>query len=289
LFCLGAGLLFYLTLLALVCLLVHWFWPHLAPVFLAGMGILLAIVCFILGVAEAFYPVLKKINLSLPTFPSVWRGRRIIQLSDVHLGNFYGPKFLKKQVTRVNRLQPDLIVITGDLFDGTADDLEAYLPVLQQFQAVAGVFFVLGNHDLYLGKDKIRDILSRAGIGLLDDEALIVDGLEIIGLSFNKKPIAAPVIRNLNSDDTGGRLLLRHVPVGLSWAEKNRIALQLSGHTHRGQMFPLALLTRIIFGRYHYGWHQKGGFNIYTSSGVGSWGPPVRLFNRSEIIVITVM
>jgi predicted MPP superfamily phosphohydrolase len=289
-FCLAVGFLFYLTLAALVVGLLKIIFPDWPIHYLATGGLILAVVLTIVGLAEALVPQLKQISLSLPQWPENWHHRRLIQLSDVHLGNFYGPHFLRQQIDRINLLKPDLIVITGDLFDGTALDLAPYTTELKRIKAKQGVYFIFGNHDIYLGVDRVSQALQSAGIVVLRDEALLIDRLPIVGLTFRESDkIPLPSIKNGSEISYRGGLLLRHAPVGIAWAVQQGFALQLSGHSHRGQMFPLALLTRFIFGRYHYGWHHAGNFNIYTSSGVGSWGPPLRTFNRPEIVVIDVI
>lgn len=288
LFSLFIGLLFYLTCLAIVCQIIKLIFPNISLIILAITSLVLAVILFLIGLVEAFIPKIKDISVTMANLPSNWRGKKIVQISDVHLGNVYGVRFLKDKINRINALNPDLVVITGDLFDGTRDDISIYIQELRNIKSKKGVFFVLGNHDLYLEADKVKSVLNSAGINVLQDEAVIIDGLEIVGLSFRKSNSGEPVVKNLSSKSASCRLLLRHVPVGIDWAKKMNIALQLSGHSHRGQMFPLAILTWAIFGKYQYGLHTEGNFNIYTSSGLGSWGPPVRTFYQAEIVVITI-
>jgi len=287
-FSLAVGLLFYLTFFAIVCQIVKLIFPSIPLIILAWISLFLAISFFLIGLIEAFIPKIKNISVKMANLPSNWQGKKIVQISDVHLGSICGVNFLKDKIIRINALNPDLVVITGDLFDGTKDDISIYIPELKKIKSKEGVFFVLGNHDLYLGADKVKSVLNSAGINVLQNEAVIVDGLEIIGLSFQKSGNDESVVKNLSSKLAPCRLLLRHVPVGINWAKKMNIALQLSGHSHRGQMFPLAILTWAIFGKYQYGLYTEGNFNIYTSSGLGSWGPPVRTFYQAEIVAITI-
>jgi hypothetical protein len=221
---------------------------------------------------------------------SYWQGKTVVQISDIHLGGVYGLGFLNQQIATINSLKPDLIVITGDLFDGTENRLNTFGPELVKLKATKGVIFVPGNHDTYLGLDKIESVLRAANIRMLKDEALTINGLEIIGLDLHKLTSEDTnlTVTNLHNYSGQARLLLKHIPKDIAWAKHMNVDLQLSGHSHNGQMFPLQILTYLIYDKYQYGLHTEGAYNIYTSSGLGSWGPPVRTFNPAEIINITL-
>jgi len=287
---LGVGLLFYLTASAILFFIIRFLFPHFLPKTLAKIGLTLAVALFLIGVLNASFPVVKNISVTLAGLPTNWQGKKIVQISDLHLGSIYGPEFLKKQIIKINVLNPDLIVITGDLFDGNSSRLPEFGQELSNLKAKEGVIFVSGNHDIYLGLDKIEPLLRKANIKFLREEMINLNGLEIIGFDFTKfsGDDTTRAIKNLSSNTNLTRLLLNHTPTDIPLAKSLKVNLQLSGHSHRGQIFPMSLLTRMLYGKYQYGLHTEDSFNIYTSSGLGSWGPPVRTFNPAEIVSIII-
>lgn len=275
----------------------------------------LAVLFSAYGMWNAFHPRIKKLPVGIENLPEQWKGKIIVQLSDVHLGHFYGPKFLAELVQRVNALQPTLIFITGDLFDGMASDIARFTDGLNQFKAEKGVYFVTGNHENYVGLNRALNVLAQTRINVLRNEGVEIDGLQIIGVSYPgiegtkelqgfdklQKPASIRKPRILlfhtptNMIPGGGDGLDRHfstywVPeTTFSPAQKLGLDLQLSGHTHAGQIFPFGFLTRLLYKGYDYGLRRLGAFSIYTTCGVGTWGPPMRTGNRPEIVVINLI
>jgi len=289
-FALSVGWLFYLTLIAILFQVASHFLVQPRRLMWARIGFILATVLFLIGVFDASFSQVKNISVTLAGLPSNWQGKKIVQISDAHLGSIYGPAFLRKQVAKINDLKPDLIVITGDLFDGPTSRLPEFGRELAKLQAKEGVIFVSGNHDVYLGLTETDSFLKNLGIIVLSNEMININGLEIIGFDFNKffGDDASRPIKNLTENSQAPRLFLNHTPNDISLAKSLKVNLQLSGHTHRGQMFPMSFVTHLIYGKYQYGLHTEGTYNIYTSSGLGSWGPPVRTFNPAEIVSITI-
>ncbi len=275
----------------------------------------LAVLFSAYGMWNAFHPRIKKLPIEFENLPDQWKGKTIVQLSDVHLGHFYGPKFLDYLMRRVNALKPELILITGDLFDGMASDISRFAAGLSQFKAEKGVYFIPGNHENYIGLNRSLTVLGRTRITVLQNEAIEIDGLQIIGISYPGIE-GAKDIRGLDKSGPASairkpRILLFHTPTNMipgrgdgldrhfatywvpdttfSPAQKLGVALQLSGHTHAGQIFPFGYLTRLIYKSYDYGLRSLGAFSIYTTCGVGTWGPPMRTGNRPEIVVINLI
>ena len=279
---------------------------------LCGVLFTLAVVTTAYGTWNAFRVRVKNVDVQLADLPDSWRNRTIVQLSDVHLGSIRGLRFLGGVIDQVNALKPDMVVITGDLFDGMGGDLESFAEPLSTIEAAHGVFFVAGNHEGYLGLTTPLSVVERAGIRILDDEVIEIDGLQIVGVSFpefsmsNKNRSVARLAGEIDPDKPS--ILLYHTPtdvaesmdgraeqqsrtylspdVEFSFSVENGIDLQLSGHTHQGQIFPFTILTKRIFNGYHYGLHAIGDFSIYITSGTGTWGPPIRTGSRSEIVAI---
>lgn len=250
-----------------------------------------ALVFSVWGVHNAQHPVVKNISVPIANLPEQWKGKKIVQLSDIHLGYVYREKFMDGIARTVKALKPDLIVITGDLFDGHDGDLGWVGKCLAKLSAPQGVFYVTGNHETYLGVDEVMDILSKTTIVDLHDTFVNLDGLQLVGVDYplraEHKNIA-DVIRKMPIDKSQPSVLLYHAPVQIDHIKKTGVSLQLSGHTHVGQQFPLRLITRIIYKGYDYGLHRDGNYTLYTTNGIGTWGPPMRTGNKPEIVCVTL-
>jgi len=261
----------------------------------------LAGLLFIYGVWNAFHPQIKNIEVKIKDLPAYWQDKTIVQLSDVHLGHVHGVRFLQNIVNKTNAQNPDLVLITGDLFDGMDGDLSVFIETLKSIKAKDGVFFVIGNHETFLGVDRAYLVLMESGIKILDNEFADLNGLQLVGLSYqgsHGEPSASGKIRDISEifsslrgkgfDLTRPSILMHHAPTNISQAKDNGIDLQLSGHTHVGQTMPFGVFTRLIYGKYYYGLVTEGNFSIYTSSGAGTWGPPMRVGNTPEIVSIKI-
>jgi len=281
---------------------------------IAAIGIAAAVGVTIYGMYNAFHPKVTEVEVRLKSLPEQWKGKSIVQLSDVHLGHVHGIRFLKRVVQQVNGLEPDLVVITGDLFDGMGGRYDEFVPWLNELRAKNGVFFITGNHETYVGLPMALHTLQKTPIRVLQNELVEIDGLQIVGVSYPGLDSLRHerFIQHLKDTRSAGspRILLFHTPTNLSlgngenprrhagtyWfpdtsLEMNReigADLQLSGHTHRGQVFPFGYLTRLIYSRYDYGLRQNRDLALYTTSGVGTWGPPMRTENSSEILHLTL-
>jgi predicted MPP superfamily phosphohydrolase len=286
--------------------------PNKRTVFSMLLG--LAVVATAYGTVNAFSVPVKRIDIQLADLPDHWRGKTVVQISDVHLGSIRGLRFLRGVIDKVNGLEPELIFITGDLFDGMGANLQSFTEPLRKLAASRDVFFVTGNHEGYLGLTEPLSIVEHVGIRTLDDEVVELEGLQIAGVSFpefaslNKARSVARMGEAI--DPTKPCILLYHTPtdvaesmsgraeqqtntylepdIDFSFAREFRVDLQLSGHTHEGQIFPFTYLTKWIFGGYHYGLHEFDGFSLYITSGTGTWGPPLRTGSKSEIVAITL-
>lgn len=279
----------------------------------------IAAVCVLLGVGwalygfwSAFHPVVRRVDLTFDHLPETWRNGTIVQLSDVHLGHFHTAAAMDRLAEQVNALSPDLVVITGDLFDGMIDGLPTFVAPLRRLRAKNGVFFVTGNHEVYAGQRRCLEIVEQAGIRVLSNEVVDIGGLALMGIAYPGIGGEAD-IRGLEllSAESGLRppsILLFHTPSNIlrpamregrsatywrpdtsfALARQLGVSLQLSGHTHRGQFFPFGLLTRWIYNGYEYGLHREDGFSIYITSGVGTWGPPMRTGAPAEIVAFTL-
>ncbi len=211
----------------------------------------------------------------------------LVQLSDVHVGTIRREEFLREIVEKTNALEPDVVLITGDLIDGGAKlEPEEFLPLNE---IKAPVFFVTGNHETYEGLENVTKMLSKTNMAVLRDEAKNFGELQIIGIDYSEsKNTVAEGLKKVNVSKSKVPVLMYHAPLGFEDAQKSGIKLMLSGHTHAGQIIPFNLLVRLQF-RYVHGLFENNGSYLYVSPGTGTWGPPMRLGSFNEITVIRLV
>ena len=261
-------------------------WPHsyLAPVLFGA-----ALLTSIYGLINAAWIRVARVTVPLPDLPTAWRGRTAALVTDLHLGNFAGPAFLRRVLSRLRALQPDAVLISGDMFDGSPVDLDRLVADWRTFSADRGVFYVTGNHDEFAERSIYLRAVEKTGIRVLNNEKVVVAGLQIVGVHDGETEQAESlreVIRRADLDPRLPSILLAHRPVNLAVAEAEGISLQLSGHTHSGQFWPWNLVVARIYGRFAHGLSRLGRLSVYTSSGVGTWGPPLRVGTQAEIVLI---
>jgi predicted MPP superfamily phosphohydrolase len=242
------------------------------------------------GVWNAYHPRTENVTVRIKNLPPDWRGKKIAQISDVHLGHILGARFFDRLVEEVNAVDPSIVFITGDLFDGADGRLDDLVGPLNNIRAPLGIYYVTGNHETYLGTDRAYAALTKTKARILRDEMTVINGLQIIGISYpergHPKNIAETIRQLPHFDPRMPSLLLYHSPTQTEQLKATGISLQLSGHTHQGQIFPIQLISRLIYGKYYNGLHIEGNYAIYTSSGAGTWGPTMRTGNHPEIAVI---
>ncbi|MBN2801615.1 MAG: metallophosphoesterase [Deltaproteobacteria bacterium] len=243
-------------------------------------------------------PTVIKKSLAINNFPEALNGFKIVQLTDLHLGLTIAGKWLNKVVEQVNMLNPDLVVITGDLIDGEVSLLAGEVESLTKLKSKHGVFFVTGNHEYYFGVEKWVNHLKTIGINvLLNENVKIGDNKDFFYLagvndhdakrvSDKFVPDFDKALSGLSNDESV--ILLAHQPAAVFEAEKFNVDLMLSGHTHGGQIWPFNYLLPIrqpyLKGLYR---HNKK-LQIYVNQGTGYWGPPMRLGTECEITEITL-
>jgi hypothetical protein len=277
-------------LIILIAPRIGWMYPNTALLASVFFGIALIVSFF--GMRNAFHPQVKEITVQIPGLPDTWKGKRIVQLSDIHLGEVYREDFLRGIVGQINKLNPVFVVITGDLFDGMNDHLDALAAPLADMQADKGVYFVTGNHETYIGSEIVRKALGVLPVRILENEVVDIDGLALIGLSYPDRGMSfdpSHILEKIQASFRGKpNILLFHAPIHVNTFKEAGIHLQLSGHTHLGQLFPFFLVTKSMYRGHDYGLYQDGDYTLYTTNGVGTWGPPMRVGTTPEIVVITL-
>jgi predicted MPP superfamily phosphohydrolase len=220
---------------------------------------------------------------------------RIVQISDVHVGMIVRGDRLERMMAAVKKAAPDILVSTGDLVDGQIDNIYGSLELLEGVRAKYGKFAVTGNHEFYAGLQQSLAFTSRAGFTVLRGEGVNVAGLiNIAGvddpagtrMGLNRGIGEAKILAGLPRGNYN--LLLKHQPI-IDQEALGNFDLQLSGHTHKGQIFPFTMATSMVFP------YQSGPFNLpegsrlYVSRGTGTWGPPVRFLSPPEITIIDLI
>lgn len=248
-----------------------------------------AIVAGVYGVLNASWTRVTRISVKLANLPAAWRGRRAALISDLHLGHVRNGDFLRRMVQKILREEPDAIFIAGDLYDGTAIDERRAAEPLKELSAPHGVYFVAGNHEQFGDDRKYLGAVAGAGVRVLNNEKVEVDGLQIIGVPYRsagRNGRLASALRDVGLDRERASILLTHAPDHPEIAEAAGVSLQLSGHTHLGQFIPWSWMARRIYRQFVYGLSRIGKLQVFTSSGAGTWGPPLRLGSNPEIVVL---
>jgi uncharacterized protein len=274
-----AWIVFGITKLASVSLDFH----HLVE-WLFGIGIAAGI-C---AVFNANWMRTSRLTVQLPKLPAAWRGRRVALISDVHLGHVRNGGFLRRMVSKILHEQPDAVLIAGDLYDGTPLDVERAAEPLRKLIAPHGVYFVAGNHEQFGDDTKYLCAIEKAGVRVLRNEKIDVEGLQIVGVSYrdaSNELTFRSLLPELRPDPDRASILLTHAPDHSDLAEAAGFSLQLCGHTHLGQYIPFSWIVRRIYGQFAYGLSRFGNMQAYTSSGTGTWGPPLRLGSNPEIVI----
>lgn len=239
----------------------------------------------------------KRVEVPLRRLPAELAGLRVVQLTDVHIGPTLDGAWLRQVVAQVNALQPDVIAITGDLVDGPLERLREHVRPIGDLRAAHGVYFVTGNHEYYAGADEWLRELSGLGIRVLRNERVTIKPrggaeFDIAGVDdFHSHgfPGHGPDLPRAlaGRDPQRPVLLLAHQPLQVTEAARLGVDLQISGHTHGGQIWPWGFFVRLQ-QPYVAGLHQHGDTALYVSCGTGYWGPPMRLGAPAELTEITL-
>ena len=237
----------------------------------------------------------KRVSVPLSRLPASLDGTTIVQLTDVHIGPMRGRRFLDRVVDATNALRPDVVAITGDLVDGSVAKLADDVAPLGRLEARHGVYFVTGNHEFYSGAEPWCAYLTQLGLRVLRNERVRIGegeasydlaGIDdLAGRQFGPGQGADLSRALLGRDESRELVLLAHQPRMVAEAERAGVGLQISGHTHGGQIWPFHFLVRlqqpVISGLV-----RIGRALLYVSNGTGYWGPPMRLLSPAEITVL---
>jgi predicted MPP superfamily phosphohydrolase len=259
--------------------------------------LLLLIALLAYGTWNARNPVVREYNITVPKSAGKVNKLNIVMISDIHLGSIISNERLEKMVDDINSLKPDAVFIAGDIIDSNIGPFlkENMGDTLRKIHAPLGVYASPGNHDYMGGNlDTLVESLNKAGIRMLADETLRVgDSFYVVGRNdASGSRYSGQPRKDINEllagvDKDLPIILLDHQPIELDKAEASGADIQFSGHTHRGQLYPNQFITGRIF-ELDWGYLKKGRLNAIVSAGIGTWGPPIRIGSRSEIVNVKV-
>lgn len=255
------------------------------PRLLTGKIIITSVILLtIYGIINGWDIKIRKVNIKIKNLKNELK---IVQLSDLHLGTMKNSAFLERVVNITNSLSPDIVVITGDLVDGSAPLHHGMIRAIDRIKVP--IFYVTGNHEVYDGVSRVLKIIKDTKIRHIKNKKEIFNGIQIAGIDYlgeSKKKVFS-ALKKIKLDRKMPSILLYHSPISIRELEKVGINLHLAGHTHNGQIFPFNLLVKIAF-RNSYGLFNRGNSYQYVTSGTGLWGPPMRIGSKSEIVLINL-
>jgi hypothetical protein len=258
--------------------------------YIAAALFAVAFAAVVYGLANARRIRVKRLTIAVPNLPASWHGRTALLITDLHLGNVNGAGFARRVAAIAQRLNPAILFVAGDLFDGVKAHPDELAGPIFQLTPPLGTYFCGGNHEDFGDAQQYAAAMRNAGIRVLRNESVDVNGVLVIGVSYADTvyPLRMRVfLDGLELGDGRASILLNHVPNRLPIVEHAGVSLQLSGHTHGGQLFPFTWFTRRAFGKFTYGLQRFGRLQVLTSSGVGTWGPPMRVGTSPEVVLIT--
>lgn len=300
------GMLYYLFLLTILIDIVRAMnkrWNFLSPRIISHPTIIVTLVFCITvslisyGTWNARHPVTRNYEIIIPKNNPSLETLQVVMVSDIHLGNIITNQRLTKLVNRINQLEPDIVLLAGDMIDSKVDVLinQNMIDNFARLRPRLGTYAILGNHEYFDQKPDVAiEYLKQGNVHVLRDNwLLIADSFYLVGrddlskeryTGINRQDLAT-VMTGL--DHTLPIILLDHQPHGLEDGVKQGVDLQLSGHTHLGQLSPNNLFTKKLY-ELDWGYLRKESTQIIVSCGVGTWGPPIRIGNQPEILNITI-
>jgi predicted MPP superfamily phosphohydrolase len=258
------------------------------------LSVLIVSVILVYGFYNAKNPKIQKLEFSIPKNSGELKELNIVMISDMHLGTIISNSRLTNIIDKANSLNPDIVLLAGDIVD---EDLGPVIrnnlgETLKNFKSKYGTYGITGNHEYIGGVEEACEYLNAHGVNMLRDSSVKIDNaFYIIGredrdinrFAGKKRKSLEELVRQ--TDKNCPLILMNHQPFDLDESVKNDIDLQLSGHTHHGQLFPLNFITSMVF-ELSTGYLKKGQTHFYVSTGAGTWGPPVRIGNTPEIVNI---
>lgn len=284
------GIMFYIFLFAVfigILLLAdkifnfNWNWNLIAQI-----GIIVTLILSIIGTIQSLFikTTTYTINNSLENLPF----KKIVLISDTHFGLINQNRLSKKIVEKILKINPDLILLPGDFFDGPNIELGKIMKEWKKLTKKIPVYYSPGNHEEYGPYLKFINSLKDINFKVLEDKSENIENVQIIGLKYRTKDLKEETKRILEniSDPKAYKIILNHSPIFQEESNSIGAFLQVSGHSHKGQFWPLGYIVKTIYGKNYYGIHKYKNLTQITTSGVGTASVPFRTFNTPEIVII---
>lgn len=286
------GIIFYLFITGLVLgivILIGKLFQFSVSAVVGYIFLITGLLMGIIGLVQARQIKVVSYDFTLNGAPKSWEGKQAVLVADTHFGLVNHEKFSKKVVKAILESKPDFVLHAGDFYDGPANDTQPITESWKELTKVLPVFYAPGNHEEYGDYDGFLTSIKNAGVTALVDDVTLYEGVQIAGITYRDKrqaDLADKIIQYLKVDSTKPLILINHPPTFQESAIKKGVDLMVSGHTHRGQFWPLNYIVKAVYGKYIYGVNIDDTLTTITTSGVGTAGPPMRLFNSPEIVMI---
>ncbi len=257
-------------------------------------SVVLIVILLVGGHIRSLYPLTPEYVVVLPKLHQDRNEYRIVILADTHLGVLVGERRLRRMVEQINNQYPDLVLIVGDLLDESSRELHWAVDPLTGIEVTDGVYAVTGNHEFYAGVKGYENLLHKAGIKLLRDEYVEIEGVAVLvgiddmtgGRQFVQERVPiGDLLKGAN--DQLPVILMHHTPTRIEEAEQAGVDLMVSGHIHGGQLWPVKYIAEGVYG-VKTGLSERGRMHFYLTSGAGTWGPPVRIGAAPEIVTLVL-
>ncbi len=262
---------------------------------ITGLVIVSISVIFVLGGhINTYFTVIKKLELPINKQAGNLKELNIVMVSDLHLGSILGSSFLERIAVKANELNPDIVLFAGDVVD---EDVGSILKdhigeALKKFKPKYGIYAITGNHEYFSGVEAASKYLSEHGVTMLRDSLVKIDNSFYLAgredrqkNSLTRRKELTDILKDV--DHSLPVIMMDHQPFKLEEAVNNKVDLQLSGHTHNGQLWPFNYITDMIY-EVTWGYKKKENTHFYVSCGIGTWGPPVRTGSRPEIVNVVL-
>lgn len=288
------GIIFYLFVVAFIIsilILINNFFGFNLPIrFLTITLVSIALITILYGIYNANNPKIVRWEIKSKSLKKLWKNKKIVFISDTHLGNMRREKFIKKIVDTINSEKPYITFNLGDLIDGPSFNYEKVFAPFDNLKSAVGNYYVEGNHERYSKEYSLFRSHFPKNLNDITNKKIIINGTQIIGLPYHKKSKnkIKNELNNLNYNKNMPSIVLMHDPKNTFVLVKNNVSLVLSGHTHAGQFFPFTIVLKILRGFYFYGVKYVANTVSVITSGVGEAMPPIRIGTNSEIVVLTI-
>lgn len=265
-------------------------------IYLLISSICVVAVILIYGFINARFPATREISIKIEKKSDKLKSVHVAFATDIHLGNMLGRHFFENIVDKLNSLNPDIIILGGDIFDEKLHRVisDGMGDLFEKLHAPMGVYAVTGNHEYFGGVEEAVNFMRQHGIKVLRDTSILIDSsFYLIGredkqrnmMTDNRRKSLSELLKTCDSNKP--IIVLDHQPGSIKESVSNNIDIQLSGHTHNGQLWPISLITSLVY-EISSGYGRFDNTQIYVSNGVGTWGPPFRIGHRPEIVDLVV-